>query len=129
MREYSIGDDALNGGEVAACAMIEAITRLLPGFMSNPDSVVKESYTSEPLLEYPQYTRPATWRGLAVPEILMSGDHGRVDRFRRDQSLAKTAVIRPDLLEQLECVELSKQARKTLIALGWVVSGRHPRKA
>lgn len=129
VREYSIGDYVLNGGEVAVCAMIEAITRLLPGFMGNPDSIVKESYTSEPLLEYPQYTRPTTWRGLAVPEILMSGDHGRVDRFRRDQSLAKTAVIRPDLLGQLECAKLSKQDRKTLIALGWVVNGQHPRKA
>ena len=59
----------------------------------------------------------------------MSGDHGKVDRFRRDQSLAKTAVIRPDLLEQIECAKLSKQDRKTLIALGWVVNGQHPRKA
>ncbi len=75
----------LNGGEVAVSVMLEAITRLMPGFMGNPDSIVEESYTGEgALLEHRQYTKPAVWRGIAVPDVLLSGDHGKVDRFRRD---------------------------------------------
>lgn len=129
VREYSIGDYVLNGGEVAVSVMLEAITRLLPGFMGNPDSIVEESYTgSNALLEHLQYTRPTTWRGIAVPEVLTSGDHGKVDRYRRDQALARTADIRPDLIEKLDCTALSKADRKTLIALGWEVSGRNPRR-
>jgi tRNA (guanine37-N1)-methyltransferase len=129
VREYSIGDYVLNGGEVAVSVMIEAITRLLPGFMGNPESIVDESYTGDPLLEYRQFTRPTLWRGIGVPPVLLSGDHGKVDRFRRDESLARTAAIRPDLVEKLDCHALSKQDRKTLMALGWEVSGDHPRKA
>lgn len=129
VREYSIGDYVLNGGEVAVSVMLEAITRLLPGFMGNPDSIVEESYTgSNALLEHLQYTRPTTWRGISVPEVLTSGDHGKVDRYRRDQALARTADIRPDLIEKLDCTALSKADRKTLIALGWEVSGRNPRR-
>lgn len=129
VREYSIGDYVLNGGEVAVSVMLEAITRLLPGFMGNPDSIVEESYTgSNALLEHLQYTRPTTWRGIAVPEVLTSGDHGKVDRYRRDQALARTADIRPDLIEKLDCAALSKADRKTLMALGWEVSGHNPRK-
>lgn len=129
VREYSIGDYVLNGGEVAVSVMLEAITRLLPGFMGNPDSIVEESYTgSNALLEHLQYTRPTTWRGISVPEVLTSGDHGKVDRYRRDQALARTADIRPDLIEKLDCTALSKVDRKTLIALGWEVSGRNPRR-
>ena len=106
-----------------------AITRLLPGFMGNPDSIVEESYTGgNALLEHHQYTKPATWRGIAVPPILTSGDHGKVDRFRRDEALTRTNDIRPDLIEQLDCRQLDKQDRKTLIALGWEVSGARPRK-
>ena len=128
VREYSIGDYVLNGGEAATLVMLEAITRLIPGFMGNPDSLVEESYTGDALLEHRQYTKPAEWRGLKVPDVLLSGDHGRVDRFRRDEALARTDRIRPDLIERLDCRALDKADRKTLIALGWEVSGAHPRR-
>lgn len=129
VREYSIGDYVLNGGEVAVSVMIEAITRLIPGFMGNPDSIVEESYTgSDGLLEHDQYTRPSQWRGMDVPSILLSGDHARVDRFRRDQALEKTSRIRPDIIQALDCRRLDKADRKTLAALGWEVSGDHPRR-
>ncbi|WP_347013707.1 tRNA (guanosine(37)-N1)-methyltransferase TrmD [Bifidobacterium longum] len=129
VREYSIGDYVLNGGEVAVSVMLEAITRLMPGFMSNPDSIVEESYTGEgALLEHRQYTKPAVWRGIAVPDVLLSGDHGKVDRFRRDEALARTAEIRPDLIAALDCKALDKADRKTLMALGWEVSAAHPRR-
>ncbi|KAB8288708.1 tRNA (guanine-N1)-methyltransferase [Bifidobacterium ramosum] len=129
VREYSIGDYVLNGGEVAVSVMLEAITRLLPGFMGNADSIVEESYTGEnALLEHRQYTKPAEWRGLKVPDILLSGDHGKVDRFRRDEAIARTNEIRPDLIGRLDCKALDKADRKTLMALGWEVSGVHPRR-
>ena len=129
VREYSIGDYVLNGGEVAVSVMLEAITRLMPGFMGNPDSIVEESYTGEDaLLEHRQYTKPAVWRGIAVPDVLLSGDHGKVDRFRRDEALARTAEIRPDLIAALDCKALDKADRKTLMALGWEVSATHPRR-
>lgn len=129
VREYSIGDYVLNGGEVAVSVMLEAITRLLPGFMGNPESIVEESYTGgNALLEHRQYTKPAVWRGMGVPEILLSGDHGKVDRFRRDEALTRTNQIRPDLIERLDCRTLTKADRKTLMALGWEVSGARPRR-
>ncbi|WP_026644716.1 tRNA (guanosine(37)-N1)-methyltransferase TrmD [Bifidobacterium sp. AGR2158] len=129
VREYSIGDYVLNGGEVAVSVMLEAITRLLPGFMGNAASIVEESYTgANALLEHSQYTKPATWRGMAVPPVLISGDHGKVDRFRRDEALEKTSRLRPDLIARLDCAALDKADRKTLMALGWEVSGAHPRK-
>ena len=129
VREYSIGDYVLNGGEVAVSVMLEAITRLMPGFMGNPESIVEESYTGgNALLEHRQYTKPAVWRGMEVPEVLLSGDHGKVDRFRRDEALARTDAIRPDLIERLDCHALDKADRKTLMALGWEVSGDHPRR-
>ena len=129
VREYSIGDYVLNGGEVAVSVMLEAITRLLPGFMGNPESIVEESYTGEgALLEHRQYTKPAEWRGIRVPDVLLSGDHGKVDRFRRDEALERTDAIRPDLIKALDCTALSKADRKTLMALGWEVSGAHPRR-
>ena len=91
VREYSIGDYVLNGGEVAVSVMLEAITRLLPGFMGNAESIVEESYTGEnALLEHRQYTKPAEWRGIKVPDVLLSGNHAKVDRFRRDEALQKT---------------------------------------
>ena len=128
VREYSIGDYVLNGGEVAVSVMLEAITRLLPGFMGNPESIVQESYTGdEPLLEYRQYTRPTTWRGMAVPEILTSGDHGKVDRFRRDEAIKRTSQIRPDLIARLDCSALDKQDRRLLEDLGWDMQETHPR--
>lgn len=129
VREYSIGDYVLNGGEVAVSVMLEAITRLLPGFMGNAESIVEESYTGEnALLEHRQYTKPAEWRGIKVPDVLLSGNHAKVDRFRRDEALEKTDALRPDLIEALDCTKLDKADRKTLMALGWEVSAAHPRK-
>ncbi len=96
--EVSIGDYVLNGGEVAALAVIEAVVRLLPGFMGNAGSLDEESHGEAGLLEYPVYTKPATWRGLDVPEVLTSGDHARVARWRLEQSRRRTAERRPDLL-------------------------------
>jgi tRNA (guanine37-N1)-methyltransferase len=95
--ELSVGDYVLAGGEVAALVVIEAVTRLVPGVMGNETSSAEESF-SEPLVEYPQYTRPARFREWDVPEVLRSGDHGRVARWRRAQSLARTRARRPDLL-------------------------------
>ena len=96
--EVSLGDYVLNGGEVAAYAMIEAITRLIPGFMGNAQSIVEESH-SDGLLEYPSYTRPASWRGLDVPPVLLSGHHGKVAEWRRAQQVERTRERRPDLLD------------------------------
>ena len=96
--ELSIGDYVLAGGEVAALVVIEAVTRLLPGVMGNATSATEESF-ADGLLEYPQYTRPAEYRGWNVPEVLRSGDHGRVERWRRAQSIAQTVRVRPDLIE------------------------------
>lgn len=100
VREVSLGDYVLNGGEVAVLAMIEAVVRLIPGVIGNPDSLVEESYAEGQggLLEYPVYTKPASWRGLDVPPVLLSGDHGRVDDWRREQSRERTRRRRPDLL-------------------------------
>ena len=96
--ELSIGDYVLGGGEVAAMVVLEAVGRLVPGVMGNDSSAGDESF-SDGLLEYPQYTRPAELRGWEVPEVLRSGDHGRVGRWRRAQALARTREHRPDLLE------------------------------
>jgi len=95
--ELSLGDYVLNGGEVAAFAMIEAITRLIPGFMGNAESIVEESH-ADGLLEYPSYTRPASWRGLDVPDVLLSGHHGKIESWRREQQVQRTRERRPDLL-------------------------------
>ncbi|MGO4258307.1 tRNA (guanosine(37)-N1)-methyltransferase TrmD [Marmoricola sp. RAF53] len=97
VREVSLGDYVLNGGEVAALAVIEAVVRLVPGFMGNAESLVEESHENG-LLEYPVYTKPASWRGLDVPEVLLSGDHRRIAAWRHEQSLRRTAERRPDLL-------------------------------
>jgi tRNA (guanine37-N1)-methyltransferase len=95
--ELSIGDFVVAGGEVAAIAVVEAVARLVPGVMGNQASADDESFGGG-LLEYPQYTRPASFRGWEVPEVLRSGDHGRVARWRRAQALARTRDRRPDLL-------------------------------
>ncbi|WP_345750474.1 tRNA (guanosine(37)-N1)-methyltransferase TrmD [Microbacterium rhizophilus] len=97
VRLVSIGDYVLNGGEVASMAMIEAVTRLIPGFMGNPESLLEESH-EDGLLEYPIYTKPAVWRGLEVPPVLLSGNHGAVAAWRREQSVERTRERRPDLL-------------------------------
>ena len=99
VEEVSLGDFVLNGGEVAALAMIEAIVRLIPGFMGNPESLVAESHGADGLLEYPVYTKPASWRGLDVPEILLSGNHAAIAAWRREQALERTRRRRPDLLD------------------------------
>ncbi len=95
--EISIGDYVLTGGELPAMVLIDAVARLLPGVLGSPASVAEESFTGG-LLEYPQYTRPRVFRGMAVPDVLLSGDHGAVRRWRRKQSLCRTALRRPDLL-------------------------------
>ncbi|MGD9606021.1 MAG: tRNA (guanosine(37)-N1)-methyltransferase TrmD [Leucobacter sp.] len=97
VRLISMGDYVLNGGEVAALAMIEAIGRLLPGVVGNPESLVEESHESG-LLEYPSYTKPAVWRGREVPPVLLSGNHAAVAEWRKEQSLERTRRVRPDLL-------------------------------
>jgi tRNA (guanine37-N1)-methyltransferase len=102
--EVSIGDYVLAGGEAAVLVIVEAVARLLPGFLGNPDSLAEESHAGG-LLEYPVYTRPPAWRGLEVPEVLLSGDHGAVARWRRDRSLRRTAQRRPDLLAAAELTD------------------------
>ena len=99
VREISLGDYVLNGGEVAVMAMIEAIGRLVPGVIGNAASLDEESHEGG-LLEYPSYTKPATWRGLAVPPVLTSGNHGAIAAWRREQQLERTRRVRPDLLPE-----------------------------
>ena len=97
--EVSIGDFVLGGGEVAACAIVEAVTRLIPGVMGNDESAASESFEGG-LLEAPHYTRPAEFEGLGVPEVLRSGDHARIERWRHAQALHRTRSARPDLIAQ-----------------------------
>lgn len=99
-RQLSIGDYVLTGGELAAAVMIDVIARLVPGVI-DPESLQEESFTSG-LLEYPQYTRPPEYRGLTVPEVLLSGHHARIAEWRRQQSLCRTRALRPDLLERAD---------------------------
>jgi tRNA (guanine37-N1)-methyltransferase len=98
VRMVSLGDYVLNGGEVAAIAMIEAIARLIPGVIGNADSLAEESH-NDGLLEYPSYTKPATWRGIEVPEVLLSGNHALIAKWRNEQQVERTKKVRPDLLE------------------------------
>ena len=111
--EFSIGDFVLTGGELPAMVMIDAISRHLPGVLGCSGSAETDSF-ADGLLEYPQYTRPAVFNGMAVPPILLSGDHGKIARWRREQQLLRTWQRRPDLLEQLE---LSDEDKKTLARL------------
>ena len=104
VREVSIGDFVLTGGEFAALAIMDAVARFVPGVLGDDDSAVDESFATG-LLEYPQYTRPPEFMGARVPEVLLSGDHGRVDRWRREQALLRTLEKRPDLLETAEITE------------------------
>jgi len=97
--EISIGDFVLTGGELPALILIDAIARLLPGVLGDPDGAIDDSHASG-LLEYPHYTRPPTYRGWGVPDVLLSGDHARIARWRREQSLLRTLQKRPDLLER-----------------------------
>ena len=98
VRLISLGDYVLNGGEVAVIAMLEAIGRLVPGVVGNPESLIEESH-EDGLLEHPVYTKPAGWRGLDVPPVLLSGDHAAVATWRRERSLERTRQVRPDLLD------------------------------
>ena len=96
--EISIGDYVLTGGEIPAMVLVEAISRLVPGVLGDPESVVEESFT-DGLLEYPQYTRPRDYQGFRVPEILVSGDHKKIRDWQKAEALKKTARVRPDLLK------------------------------
>ncbi len=98
VREISLGDYVLNGGEVAVTAMIEAVGRLVPGVVGNPESLTEESHEGG-LLEYPSYTKPASWRGLDVPPVLMGGNHGAIASWRHEQQVERTRRVRPDLLD------------------------------
>ena len=121
VRPMSLGDYVLNGGEVAVLAMVEAIGRLVPGVVGNPESLVEESH-SDGLLEYPVYTKPSLWRDRPIPEVLLSGNHAKIARFRRDEQLRRTAERRPDLIAKLDPATLDKADRAALAALGWTVT-------
>jgi tRNA (guanine37-N1)-methyltransferase len=119
--ELSIGDYVLAGGEVAVLVIVEAVARLLPGVLGNAESVRDDSFASgrmESLLEGPVYTKPAVWRGREVPPVLLSGNHGEIARWRRDQALTRTAATRPDLLARLNPATLDKHDLHTLETLG-----------
>jgi tRNA (guanine37-N1)-methyltransferase len=118
--ELSLGDYVLNGGEVAAMVVVEAVARLLPGVVGNPDSLLEESHGIGGLLEYPVYTRPPVWREHEVPEVLLSGHHARIARWRREQAITRTAARRPDLVAALDPTELTSADVAALEALGWV---------
>lgn len=106
VREISLGNFVLNGGEVAVLAMIEAIVRLLPGVLGNPESLAEESYSVQldGLLEYPNYTKPASWRGFDVPDVLLSGHHQRIAQWRLAKSRERTQRVRPDLFDRSKAV-------------------------
>jgi tRNA (guanine37-N1)-methyltransferase len=118
VRELSLGDYVLFGGEVAVLVVLEAVTRLLPGVVGNADSLLEESHAAG-LLEAPVYTKPPVYRGLEVPEILRSGDHGRIARWRRDQALLRTARRRPDLIAALPPDALDRHDRAVLSGGGF----------
>ena len=111
--EISVGDYVLTGGELPALILIDAISRLIPGVLGDPKGAIDDSHATG-LLEYPHYTRPPEFRGWGVPDVLLSGDHGKVAQWRREQSLLRTFARRPDLLEK---AELSEKDRKFLAAL------------
>jgi tRNA (guanine37-N1)-methyltransferase len=120
----SLGDYVLNGGEVAVLAIVEAVARLLPGVIGNAESLAEESH-EDGLLEYPVYTKPAAWRGRKVPEVLLSGHHSRIARWRRDESLRRTARRRPDLVAVLDPADLDGSDLAVLAEEGWeAVAGR-----
>ncbi len=114
--QVSIGDYVLTGGELPAMVMMDAIARMVPGVLSNEESGKSESF-SEGLLEYPQYSRPEEWRGLEVPEVLLSGHHGKVERWRREQSLMRTAKERPDLLKEADLDSEDREFLSKLLAI------------
>jgi tRNA (guanine37-N1)-methyltransferase len=99
-REVSIGDFVLTGGEIPAMVILDSVVRLIPGALGCSASAVNESFSSG-LLDYPQYTRPAEFRGQAVPEVLLSGDHARIEKWRKEQALEKTKKARPELINKI----------------------------
>jgi tRNA (guanine37-N1)-methyltransferase len=112
----SVGDYVLNGGEAAVLVMVEAIARLVPGVIGNAESLVEESH-EDGLLEYPVFTKPPSWRGRGVPEVLLSGHHGQIARWRRDERLRRTALRRPDMIERLDRTDLDARDREVLTDL------------
>jgi tRNA (guanine37-N1)-methyltransferase len=122
VREVSLGDYVLFGGEVAVIVILEAVTRLLPGVLGNADSLTEESYAAG-LLEAPVYTKPASWHGREVPEVLRSGDHGKIARWRRTQSLVRTASRRPDLFAVYPPERLDKRDRAAIEEAGFRIPG------
>ena len=110
----SIGDYVLTGGELPAMVMIDAVSRLIPGVLRNDTSAEFESFQDN-LLEYPQYTRPEEWHGKKLPEILLSGHHANIEKWRREQSVIRTAERRPDLLEKADLTQKEKELVKTLV--------------
>lgn len=106
--EISIGDFVLTGGELAAMTVIDSVVRLLPGVLGNADSPVRDSFSTG-LLEHPQYTRPAEFRGWKVPDVLTSGNHGKVDQWREEQTLKRTLERRPDLLDKIELTDKQQE--------------------
>lgn len=116
---FSLGDYVLTGGELAALVVIDSVVRLLPGALGDDMSAVDESFSAEAgLLEYAQYTRPATYRGMAVPDVLLSGDHARVASWRRRSALERTARWRPDLLERASLTEEERELVRSLTLEG-----------
>jgi len=122
VRPVSLGDYVLNGGEVAVLAIVEAVARLIPGVLGNAESLVEESH-EDGLLEYPVYTKPALWRGREVPPVLLSGHHAQIGRWRRDESLRRTAQRRPDLLAGLDPEDCDRADLAVLEAEGWRPDG------
>jgi tRNA (guanine37-N1)-methyltransferase len=118
LSEVSLGDYVVNGGEVAVLAIVEAVARLLPGVIGNADSLVDESY-ADGLLEGPAYTKPPEWRGRPVPDVLLSGHHGEIARWRRERALRRTADRRPDLVAALDPAHLSASDLAVLADCGW----------
>jgi tRNA (guanine37-N1)-methyltransferase len=118
VEEISLGDYVLAGGEAAVLVVVEAVARLLPGVLGNPGSLAEESH-ADGLLEYPVYTKPPAWRGLEVPDVLLSGNHGVIARWRRDESLRRTARRRPDLLAALDPATCDRADLATLAAEGF----------
>lgn len=122
--EVSVGDYVLAGGEAAALVMIEAICRLLPGVLGNAASAADDSFGSEGLLEGPVYTKPREWRGLEVPDVLLSGNHQAIARWRRDAALRRTARVRPEILRRLPGSALDDRDRQVISDAGFPVSGQ-----
>ncbi|MFI9719557.1 tRNA (guanosine(37)-N1)-methyltransferase TrmD [Streptomyces sp. NPDC052396] len=134
VREVSIGDYVLAGGEAPVLVMVEAIARLLPGVLGNAESHRDDSFAPgamADLLEGPVYTKPPEWRGRGIPEVLLSGHHGKIARWRRDEAFRRTSENRPDLVERCDPAALDKHDRSMLAALGWAEgpNGRFGRPA